>query len=323
MTIRLKSAHHVRFAVPDVEETLRFCLDFGLVLAARDDDTVYLRGTGSDAYSFVATKGDATQMLGFALTVDAEIELHRAVVDYGASPVRALEGPGGGIAVTLRDPDGTPIDLVYGIEQADPLPLRDDLVINTPHDRKRFARRQVQPDWAPAQIIRLGHIGLFVTDIARSADWYRHTLGLLLSDGVVAGPNKAMVAGFFRMDQGDEWVDHHSIALFPGPAGGAQHLSFEVQDIEAQAIAHDFMVRQGWEALWGVGRHALGSHVFDIWWAPGAIRFETFSDTDLHDASKPPELHEARPELTRWGGEMPMEYVHPKGTPGFVGGPPE
>jgi catechol 2,3-dioxygenase-like lactoylglutathione lyase family enzyme len=323
MTIRLKSLHHVAFAVSDVEETLRFCLDFGLTIAARTDAAVYLRGAGSDAYSFALCEGVETEMLRLALVVEEEADLHRAVNEFGASAIRALDGPGRGVAVTLRDPDGTPIDLVYGIAAADPQAMRDDLVLNTPMNRSRVSRRQVQPEWGPAPIIRLGHVGLFVTDFGRSANWYQRILGLLLSDGVVAGPNKASVAGFFRMDRGDELVDHHTIALFPGKKGGAQHLSFEVQDSEAQAIAHEHLVRQGWEPLWGMGRHALGSHVFDIWWAPNDIRFETFSDTDLHDATKPPELHEASPELTRWGGEMPMEYIYPKGTPGFVGGPPQ
>lgn len=321
MTIKLRSIHHVRFAVPDLDKTVQFCLDFGLIIAARDACATYLRGAGNDVYSLVLTQGETAEMLGLALIVDEEADLHRAISDHGASSIRQLESPGGGIAVTINDPDGTPIDLVFGIEAVDPIQLRDDLVVNTPSSRTRFSRRQIQPERGPAQIIRLGHVGLFVTDIATSTNWYLKTLGLLLSDGVIAGPNKAMVAAFFRIDRGEEWVDHHTIALFPGKLGGAQHLSFEVQDAEAQAIAHDHLMRQGWEPLWGVGRHALGSHVFDIWWGPGDIRFETFSDTDLHNASKPPELHNAAPELTRWGGEMPMEYVHAKGTPGVVGGP--
>lgn len=321
--IRLKSLHHVRFAVPDVAACERFCVDFGLVAAARDGDTIYMRGAGADAYSFVATKGERTEMLGLAFVVEDEAELHRAVAEFGATPIRVLAGPGGGNMVTLSDPDGTPIDLVHGIAEVEPFTLREDLTVNTPGKRRRFGARQLQPHQGPAQIIRFGHIGLFVTDFDLSADWYRHTLGFLLSDGVVAGPNKMTVAGFFRMNRGNEWVDHHSIALFPGKVGGAQHLSFEVQDSEAQALAHDHLTRQGWHPIWGIGRHALGSHVFDVWWEPNDIRFETFSDTDLHTVEKPGELHDAGPALTRWGGDMPMEYVHPRGTPGFIGGPPE
>jgi catechol 2,3-dioxygenase-like lactoylglutathione lyase family enzyme len=262
-------------------------------------------------------------LLGLAFVVEDESELIRAVADFGASPIRTLDHPGGGTAVTVTDPDGNRIDLVYGILPVEPLQLRDDLLPNTPLQRRRLGRQQVQPPQGPAKVYRFGHLGLFATDVAASAEWFTRTLGLLLSDGVVAGPNRQTVAAFMRMNRGPEFVDHHTIALFPGQAGGPQHLSFEVQDFEAQCIAHNHMARQGWNPVWGMGRHALGSHVFDCWWEPNELRFETFSDTDLHTDEKPGELHIAGPELTRWGPDMPMEYIAPRGTPGLVGGAPE
>lgn len=320
--IRLAALHHAHFAVPDLDGCELFCLDFGLSLSERRGDTIYFRGVGTDRYSFIATKGAQTRLIGLALIVDEEAELNRAVSEFGASPLRNLPGPGGGVAVTLHDPDNNPIDLVCGIEPGEALALRPDLLPNTPHMRQRLGKRQVEARQGPASVIRFGHIGLFASDVAASADWYGRTLGLLLSDGVVAGPNRQTVAAFLRMNRGSEFVDHHTIALFPGKLGGPQHLSFEVQDFEAQCIAHDHMARRGWNPVWGMGRHALGSHVFDCWWEPNELRFETFSDTDLHDAAKPGELHPAGPELTRWGPDMPMEYIAPRGTPGLVGGAP-
>jgi catechol 2,3-dioxygenase-like lactoylglutathione lyase family enzyme len=319
--IRLRALHHARVAVPDLDACERFCSDFGLVAVRREAQCLYMRGAGSDAYSLVAEAGAATRLLGLAFLVEGDADFANAQALAG-SATRELAGPGGGRAVTLADPDGTPIDLVHGIAPVEPLPMRQDLVLNGAAYRPRQGVAQQQPGKGPAQVLRLGHVGLYVTDYAASARWYRETLGFLLSDGVQAGPAKADVVGFYRLDRGEEWVDHHSLALFAGPQGGIQHVSFEVQDFEAQLIAHDHMARNGWQPLWGVGRHGLGSHVFDLWWEPNGLRFETFSDTDLFNAAKPASLFPAGPELTRWGDDMPMEYIHPKGTPGQFGRPP-
>ncbi len=316
--LNLKSLHHVHFEVPDLAGAERFALDFGLIVAGREHGRLYMRGTGANAYCFVAERGPQTRMLGLAFAVNARQDLDHAVTQFGASPVRALDGPGGGFAVTLYDPDGTPIDLIHGITPVAPLPLRADIKYNTGTDKSRRGARQHMPEQAPPQIIRLGHVGVFVTDHARSVEWYSRVLGVLLSDGVhMAG--KTLV-GFYRLNRGDEWVDHHSIALFAGPKPGIQHISFEVQDFEAQALGHEYLKKKGWSPLWGVGRHELGSHIFDVWWDPNDIRFETFSDTDLCKADKPGELFPAAPTLTRWGSDMPAEYLMPRGTPGFMGG---
>ena len=56
-------------------------------------------------------------------------------------------------------------------------------------------------------------------------------------------------------------------------------------------MAHRWLTRRQRTEIWGVGRHPLGSHVFDIWKDPNGFRYETFSDTDLLDASAITGLH--------------------------------
>jgi catechol 2,3-dioxygenase-like lactoylglutathione lyase family enzyme len=317
--LKLEAIHHVRFAVRDLDASERFALDFGLTVASRSSNRVFMRGTGSDAYSYVAERGERTQLLGIAFAVESRDELSRAVAEFGASPMRPLDGPGGGYAVSLRDPDGTPIDLISQIAPALPVPLRPDIRYNTGLVKSRRGARQLMPDRAPPQVIRLGHAGIFVTDFARSVEWYTRTLGLLLSDGVHMAEGGKTLAAFYRLNRGDEWVDHHSIAMFAGATPGIQHISFEVQDIEAQLLAHEWLSKRGWQPLWGVGRHGLGSHIFDVWWEPNDIRFETFTDTDLCSAERPGEIFPVTDNLTRWGPQMPAEYVMPRGTPGLIG----
>ena len=316
--IRLKSIHHVRVRVPDVDASERFAVDFGLTVARRDKGRVFLRGTGVDAYSYVAETGPNTELAGVAFVVESPQDLERAIADHGATPLRQLDGPGGGQAVTIHDLDGNPIDLTFGIAEVEPLPMRSDIRYNSGLEKIRRGQRQNMPDPGPAQIMRLGHIGLFVTDYRRSLAWYRDTLGLILSDGVQMGPEQKDLVGFLRMNQGEEWVDHHCIGLFAGAKPGVQHLSFEVLDFEAQALAHGWMVKRGWEPLWGMGRHEMGSHLFDIWWEPNDLRFETFTDTDLCTETTPGMVVQASDALTRWGPAMPAEYVLPKGSKGFL-----
>jgi catechol 2,3-dioxygenase-like lactoylglutathione lyase family enzyme len=316
--IRLKSIHHVRVRVPDVDASERFALDFGLTVARRDADRVFLRGTGVNAYAYVAEKGPATELAAVAFVVESPQDLENAVADHGATPPRQLDGPGGGTAVTIHDPDGNPIDLIFGVAEVEPLPMRSDIRYNTGLEKIRRGQRQHMPDPGPAQVMRLGHVGLFVTDYRRSLAWYGDTLGLILSDGVHLGPEEKALVGFLRMNRGGEWVDHHSIALFVGAKPGVQHLSFEVLDFEAQALAHGWMIKRGWESLWGMGRHELGSHLFDIWWEPNDLRFETFTDTDLCTEATPSLMVQASDSLTRWGPAMPADYVLPRGSKGFA-----
>jgi hypothetical protein len=43
------------------------------------------------------------------------------------------------------------------------------------------------------------------------------------------------------------------------------HSSFEVNDFDTQLLGHDWLREKGWTNSWGVGRHLLGSQVFDYW----------------------------------------------------------
>lgn len=95
-----------------------------------------------------------------------------------------------------------------------------------------------------------------------------------------------------------------------GPARpGLHHMSFEVQDIEQQMVAHRHLRKQGHQPVWGVGRHPLGSHVFDLWKDPNGLRFETYSDTDLCNDQRPTGDHDvAHSEMDLWSNESAEPY---------------
>jgi len=307
--LHLRSLHHVVFQVQDRAAGERFAVDFGLQIAASDERRTYLRGAGADPYHVVLESDEHNAFLGAAVVVESEQDLQRAVADHGASAIRDLQGPGGGRAVTLVDPEGLQWHLVCEIAPAVAQPLRESLRVNTGAAKHRRGITQHKPALGPPQLLKLGHIGIFVQDFARQSRWLRDVLGLLPSDVLYAGTPDHGIGGFFRLDRGDEWVDHHILAVFAMGRSDCHHVSFEVQDSEAQFLAHRWMSKQGWQPVWGVGRHPLGSHVFDVWRAPSGYRFETYSDTDLCNASQPMQLHDVKDaQMDLWSNERPDRY---------------
>jgi catechol 2,3-dioxygenase-like lactoylglutathione lyase family enzyme len=307
--LRLQSLHHVRFRARDPAASERFAVDFGLQLAARDESRIYLRGAGSDAYNVVIESGERDAFLGAAFMVESRSDLVKAVAEHGAAPIRELKGPGGGLAVTLTDPEGLHWHLVAGVAPVASQPLREPLRVNTAALKERRGTTQYKPALGPPQLLKLGHIGVFVKDFAQQSHWLQTVLGLLPSDILYAGAPDHGIGGFFRLNRGDEWVDHHTLAVFAMGRADCHHVSFEVQDSEAQFLAHRWLLKRGWTPVWGVGRHPLGSHVFDVWRDPSGYRFETYSDTDLCTASQPAQRHDVKDaQMDLWSNEPPDRY---------------
>ena len=286
----LRGLHHIHLRARDLEGSRAFARDFGLIEAGEEAGRIYFRGTGTAFYHLVLEQAETSSLAGIAFEADGEEDLEAAVRNHGASAIRALDGPGGGQAVTLQDPEGNAVHIVTGIATREADALHPGRIHNHGLERPRRGTSQIQAPLGPPQLIRLGHIGMFVRDMAACDLWYRDVLGLLPSDLMYAGEPGNVVAGFYRLNRGDDWVDHHTLALFGMGKSELHHASFEVQDSEVQFIGHRWLERQGHESIWGVGRHPKGSHVFDVWRDPSGFRFETFSDTDLCTAAQAPDI---------------------------------
>lgn len=309
--MRLKALHHVSFAVSDLGRQESFAKDFGLVTAQHTETMLAMRTRGGDECTYVARKADEDRFVGLAFEVEGEDCLNAAIRDFGAKEVETLDVPGGGSAVSLNDPDGNEILLVSGSARREAEePVYEKLVLNTPFCKERFGRSQSAREVGPACLWRLGHIGLFVQNYRESYDWYTKKLGLIASDIYhIPGKPEAEIVAFCRLDRGEEYVDHHVVALMQDERGGCHHISFEAQDFEAQHRTHRFLKRQEYESIWGVGRHPHGSHVFDVWRGPDGARFETFSDTDLFRASDGTNIHDiSKVMMDAWLDDGPERY---------------
>lgn len=288
----IKALHHIHLTVPDLPGGVAFAKDFGLVEAAEVDGRTYMRGVGCHAYSVVIEAGEVAEFSGLAFEVEDDADLSQAIAAHGAGERRQLTGPGGGVAVDLFDPNGFHIMLVHGVLDRTPDPLPPGLLLNQGYDRTRIGEFQRKSPLGPPPVIRLGHVGIFVQDWEACDIWYREVLSLIPSDLIYMGPEANKIGGFYRLNRGSEHVDHHVVGMFAMPGKqGLHHLSLEVPNSETQFMAHRWMIQRHHHEVWGVGRHPLGSHVFDIWKDPNGFRYETFSDTDLLDASAPTGLH--------------------------------
>lgn len=83
---------------------------------------------------------------------------------------------------------------------------------------------------------------------------------------IVYDENGTDVTTFLHLDRGTELVDHHCFFFFQGPKYHVHHSSYETYDFDTQLLGHDHLRDQGYENCWGVGRHVMGSQIFDYWY---------------------------------------------------------
>ena len=308
--VAVKDIVNVRFAAPDLEVAERFLRAFGLATADRSAASIFSRGTDEGARCHVVDQGDP-RFVGAAFLVESVDDLASATSIEGASAVEPIDEPGGGLRVRLTDPDGFRIELVHGVEVLPAIPVQHH-PINTAHARARASGAAYRRPPGPAQVKRLGHFVVSTPDVKRSRAWYRNTLGLLGTDDVFAGDQDNIIATFNRLARGEDYVDHHVFMAHSGPTAGLNHIGFEVQDYDDIFFGHYFMKEAGFEHRWGVGRHRLGSQVYNQWTDPWGRGYEHWTDSDVLNDTQPLSLVPASEALrTQWGDPPPTHLQGP------------
>ncbi len=306
--IKVADIAYVTYAVADMDRAEAFLTDFGLTRSARTSDALYMRGTNGAHHHHVSRRGDKPGLLGIALTVDSRADLVAATGIPGASAVTAIDEPGGGERVRLAGPEGYVIDLVHGIASLAPLPMRPALTLNSGAAKPRQGETQ-RPVRGPAQVLRLGHVALLTQDPGAAADWFTRHLGLIASDYLDDPASGGTAGAFMRCDRGADPSDHHTIAVAGAPITRIHHCSFEVQDFDAVQIGGEWLEARGHHREWGIGRHILGSQIFDYWRDPDGNMIEHYTDSDVFDASVPSARHPAGPDtLFQWGPPPPPTF---------------
>jgi catechol 2,3-dioxygenase-like lactoylglutathione lyase family enzyme len=305
--IKVTDIAYGRMRAPDLDEAEAFLTAFGMVRSDRTGDALYMRGTDSAHHLYVAELG-APRFVGCAFYAASEEDLHKIARADGASAVESIDEPGGGKRVRLCDPMGYQIEIVYGIQRPPPLRLSRQL-LNYGAERYRRAGELMRLAKGPAHVKRMGHMVLMSTDLRKTVQWYRDTLGFLCSDDVYAEREDNLVGSFNRCDRGDEYVDHHVFFCIQGKKQGLNHLSFEVEDIDDVMLGHEHLKQQGYRHAWGIGRHRLGSQVYDYWYDAWGRCHEHWTDTDVLNARAKPNLARAMIDTaSQWGEQAPQEF---------------
>jgi catechol 2,3-dioxygenase-like lactoylglutathione lyase family enzyme len=306
--IKVADIAWARLRSPDVDRQEEFLLDFGMVRSDRTNKALYMRGTDPSHHLHITEQGDPA-FIGHAYYAQSEEDLHKISRVEGASSIEEIDEPGGGKRVRLKDPDGFQVEIVWGVEKVDSLPVRPHLT-NRGSDRFRRVGEFYRPSNVPAQVKRMGHSVIMTSDIRKTLKWYRENFGFVSSDDVYAGPKENIVGSFNRLDHGDEYVDHHVFFCWQGSKVGLNHVSYEVEDIDDLMLGHQFLANKDkYEHMWGVGRHNLGAQVFDYWADPWRHVHEHWTDTDLLNFASGSNLISIQDGLkSLWGDRSPPKF---------------
>jgi catechol 2,3-dioxygenase-like lactoylglutathione lyase family enzyme len=287
--IKVRELAYGRLRSPDLDAEEEFLTAFGMTRAARTPNALYMRGTDPFHHIHVTEKGDAA-FLGFAWYAASEGDLQKVAKVPGASGIEHTDEPGGGMRVRLKEPNGYMIEVVYGQQAVWPIQVvRQPLnSAAAPLNRAGAVMRYRQ---GPSRVKRIGHAVMGTPKNQETVRWFRETLGLVCSD--------------------DVYVDHHAFFCMKNERTGLNHFSFEVQDIDDVFIGHEYLSGFGkFEHMWGIGRHLLGSQVYDYWADPWGRVHEHWADTDRLNVHNGGNLVSADEGLrSQWGTRPPEKFI--------------
>ena len=307
--IKVTDVAYGRIRSPDLDRQEEFLTNFGMVRVERTKTALYMRGSDPEHHIHITELGEPG-FIALAFNVDSEEELERAARIDGASPVEEMDEPGDGKRVRLTEPNGYTIEIVHGMEMLEPLEV-SRFALNMGPERLARKGELTRIDRGPSQVKRIGHAVMMAPDLKKSIAWVRDTLGLVCSDDVYAGEEDNIILSFNRVDKGKEYVDHHVFLYIHGPKAGLNHMAFEVQDIDDVIMGHEHIRGlDKYEHVWGLGRHILGSQVYDYWMDPWGRVHEHWTDSDRLNSETPANLISFEDGLdSQWGDPIPEKFV--------------
>jgi lactoylglutathione lyase len=135
--------------------------------------------------------------------------------------------------------------------------------------------------------VATGHVGLNVTDLQRSADFYRRALGFEQLQASMEGPHRYAFLGSGGDLQLTLW--EQSDTAFSTKTAGLHHLSFQVDTIEDVRAVEKVLTEIGVTfAHDGVVSHGEGAASGGIFfYDPDGLRLEVFSPSGADSAPAP------------------------------------
>ena len=307
--IKVRDLAYGRLRSPDLDAQEEFLTAFGMVRAERTATALYMRGTDPTHHIHVTEKGDPG-FLGFAWTVADDDILKEIAKHPGATGIEHIDEPGGGKRVRVTEPNGYTIEIVHGIAPVAAIAVSRQAINSGPAPLNR-AGELIRFKQGPSTVKRIGHAVMGTPKNQETVAWFRDVLGLVRSDDIYAGSEENILGQFSRIDAGDAYVDHHAFFCIKNDRAGLNHFSFEVQDIDDVFMGHEHLKGTGkYEHMWGIGRHLLGSQVYDYWADPYMRVHEHWADTDRLNIENGGNLVSAEEGFrSQWGDRPPEKFI--------------
>ena len=271
----------VALDVPDLARAEAFYTQvWHLDVAARTPDALYLRGSGADHHLLALHRGGPSAEIRHvtlrARGAAALDQIAAATVRAGGrieSAIGALEEPGGGMALTLCDPDGRRLQVVHGdARHADAHETKD-------------------------RPVRLAHVVLNSHEVAATQRFFEQALGFTLAD-------RTRIMAFLNCA-----ADHHSVALGDADNDALNHIAFLMPDLESVMRGGGRLRDAGHEIEWGPGRHGPGDNAFNYFIGPFGEVIEYTAEVeqidDSHVAGGPDDWKWPPGRVDQWGISQP------------------
>ncbi|MEM9730891.1 MAG: VOC family protein [Myxococcota bacterium] len=301
---RASAIAYVMFARPSLERTERFLRDFGIARLSGDAEWACFGSAERQEVFYVVRRGPEPKFAGLGVYVDSEDDLHALIAEGFASAVEPDPAPNGQPFVRLADPNGVEVHAVVRSPNA-----VSSLRPAAPTNGALRVDRPLVSEGSVPPVLRLGHVVMETTDFEETVAWYQRAFGMIVSDYQHL-PDGTPVVAFCRYDRGETPTDHHSIAIGRGFRRGFEHVAFEVADIEAVTRGQHVLRKRGWKHSWGIGRHIMGSQIFDYWYDEYGAKHEHYADGDLVTSSFPMGRSPFGPSfLAQWGPPMPGTFI--------------
>ena len=239
--IQLYDIRYLRIGTPNLDLAIEFATRIvGLQLVGREGKAAYFRsdkvGVRGDTrdHTLVYFEGDpADHTSAFDILdrgdfdrIGAELENAGHPVHYGTPEECELRRVKQFIG--FRDPTGN----------------KHEVVVRPQHSGVRYFPGR------DAGITHFSHIGLRTSDAPRDEAFWTRLLNARVSDWIGDAP-------LLRVN-----TIHHTLALFPSPYPGVQHINHQVEDFDDIMRSYYFLREQGVKIVFGPGRHPSSSACF-------------------------------------------------------------
>ena len=298
-TTAVHSLHRFVFSVPDLREAAEFYEGFGLDVRETDGRVdLYTFGHPHRWASIYRRPGSKQlQYVSFGIYAEDRDALTERIARAGVTvaPPHTLGDEDG---IWIRDPDGTPIQIVTAPKVSPAVRSVVDAPTVVPG-------RGAAPTRSAAGVVhprRLSHVLLFSSDVLRSVHFYTEALGLRLSD------RSGEIIAFMH---GAHASDHHMLAFAKSDGPGLHHSSWDVASIDQVGLGMQQMADRGHVHGWGVGRHVIGSNYFRYIRDPWGSFAEYSFDIDFIPADLEWRAGDYSPEdsFYVWGPPVPDDFV--------------